>query len=394
MHESVQCMTDIALDSAAILANARALLPEIRASADGIESERRMPEELLAKLRRAGVYRIAMPGSWGGPEMDPLTQIELIEALSRADASTGWVAMITSDSGFYSAWLEEDIAREMYPSLDLQTAGLVMPAGRAEVIPGGYRVNGQRAFGSGSLHAAWIIGGCIVCEDGVPRVGSNGLPEARICFFPPRDVEILDTWKTTGLAGSGSNDYRVADLFVPAERTFWFREPSKRKEPLYQYPGMFFCNFPGVPLGAARAALDELSRLANERVTLPSGTPWRDEYRIQEAVAQGEGVLLAARGLVFDVMGELWRGLCSGSPPDLALRARIGLMSVHVMRAAREVVQLAYDTAATSAIYRKSPLDRVLRDTQTMAAHIIGQRRTYAMVGQALLGHEPATAFF
>jgi alkylation response protein AidB-like acyl-CoA dehydrogenase len=384
----------VELDGAEILARARALAPEIRAAADRVEAERRIPDDLLARLVGAGVFRIAMPRAWGGPEMDPLAQIELVEELARADASVAWVVMITSDSGFYSAWLDDAVARAMYPSLDARTAGLLFPAGQAHAVPGGLRVSGQWAFGSGSLHADWLVGGCFVFEDGKPRIGPRGLPEWRIAYLPPSEVEILDTWRTTGLAGSGSHDYRAQDVFVPGERTFDVFSPPRRSGPLYGYHGLFFSNLPGVPLGLARAAVDEVTRLGQEKRVPPLMTLLRDEYRVQEAVAEAEGILQAARAFVFDVMGDAWRTLCAGDPLSRAQRARVGLMMVHSVRAARQVVQLMYDTAGSAAIYRRNPLDRQLRDMLTVAAHVVGQRKAYGMVGQVMLGLEPPFTYF
>jgi alkylation response protein AidB-like acyl-CoA dehydrogenase len=384
----------VELDGAEILARARALAPEIRAAADGVEAERRIPEALLARLIEAGVFRIAMPRAWGGPEMDPLAQIELVEELARADASVAWVVMITSDSGFYSAWLDETVARAMYPSLDARTAGQLFPAGQAHVVPGGLRVSGHWAFGSGSLHADWLVGGCLLFEDGKPRIGPRGLPEWRVVYLPPAEVEILDTWRTTGLAGSGSHDYRAQDVFVPAERTFDVLSPPRRSGPLYGYHGLFFSNLPGVPLGLARAAVDEVTRLAREKRVPPLMALLRDEYRVQEAVAEAEGILQSARAFVFDVMGEAWRTLSAGDPLSGAQRARVGLMMVHSVRASRQVVQLMYDTAGSAAIYRRNPLDRQLRDMLTVSAHVVGQRKAYAMVGQVMLGLEPPFTYF
>ena len=161
----------VELDAAEILARARALAPEIRAAADRVEAERRIPDDLLARLVAAGVFRIAMP----------------------------------------RAWLDDAVARALYPSLDARTAGLLFPAGQAHVVPGGFRVSGQWAFGSGSLHADRLVGGCLLFEDGKPRLGAQGRPEWRIAYLAPGEVEILDTWRTTGLAGSGSHDYRAKD---------------------------------------------------------------------------------------------------------------------------------------------------------------------------------------
>ena len=141
------------MTAAGILAAAAALGPAIETAADRIEAERRLPDELVEQLRSAGVFRIAFPAAWGGPEMGIVDQCRLIEGLAYHDAATAWVVMICSDSGHYAARLDEVVARELYPSLDLLTAGFLMPAGQATRVDGGYRVSGRWSFGSGSLHA-------------------------------------------------------------------------------------------------------------------------------------------------------------------------------------------------------------------------------------------------
>jgi len=381
------------LDSDAIVANARALEPLLREHAAAIERERRLPEPVLKAMIDAGVFRIAMPRSWGGPEMDPVAQVEVVEALTRGDASAGWVAMILSDTGFYSGWLDQAVAREMF-ALDDRTAGQVFPAGRAERVPGGWRVSGRWAFGSGCLHADWIVGGATLFEGGEPIPGTFGLPRWRVFFFDPADVEILDTWHTTGLAGTSSNDYTVQDVFVPDERSFDLTDPAPREGPLYRYHGMFFANLPGVPLGLARNAIDAVIAIAGEKIVIPKGTRMREEYRVQEAVGEAEAKLDSLRTFVVDVMGDLWRTLCAGDVPTMAQRSRVGLMMVHSVRIGLEVVQQMADTAGSPAIHRRNDIERHRRDMLTASAHVVGQRRGYAAVGEVLLGGEAKFAYF
>jgi alkylation response protein AidB-like acyl-CoA dehydrogenase len=381
------------LDAKTILAAARGLEPLLRANAEAIEAERRMPEPVLRALIDAGVFRIAMPQSWGGPELDPITQIEVIEAVTRGDASAGWITTILSDTGFYSGWLDDGVAREMF-ELDHRTAGQVFPAGRADRVPGGWRVSGHWAFGSGCLHADWLVGGAILHEAGEPVPGAMRLPRWRVFFFRPEDCEIIDTWHTTGLAGTSSNDYEVRDVFVPEEQTFDVAARARREGPLYRYHGLFFANLPGVPLGLARNAIDELVRIAGAKRVVPTGNLMRQEYRVQEAVGEAEAVLGSARAYVYDVMGDLWRTLCAGDPLSLQQRSRVGLMLVHSVRAGLQVVQLMADTAGSPSIYRSNLLERYRRDMLTASAHVVGQRRAYAAVGHVLLGGDANFAYF
>src|SRR5262245_39060265 len=157
-----------------ILANARALSDYLREKSTAIDEARKLPAEVVTRMREAGMFRLMMPREWGGPEMRPSQQVEVIEELARANASAAWCVMIGCDSGFFAGYLEESAAREIYPRLDMITAGSVMPTGRAERVTGGYRVTGQWAFGSGVTHADVVGLSCTLCEAGQPVIKAKG----------------------------------------------------------------------------------------------------------------------------------------------------------------------------------------------------------------------------
>src|SRR2546428_7745771 len=211
-------------DAASILSAATALTPMIHACREDMEHERRLPLHLVDALKKAGVFRMTMPRDWGGAELDPLSQLRIIEALSAADASVGWCVMIGCDSGYFSGFLNQQVAREMYPDLDAVTGSALTLTGRAVRVEGGYRVSGRWPFSSGCQHSAWLVGGCLVYDGEQPRLRPHGVPDTRQCYGPAEAVSILDTWYTTGLRGSGSHDFTVSDCFVPEERTFSYQE--------------------------------------------------------------------------------------------------------------------------------------------------------------------------
>ncbi len=372
-----------------IVEAARALAPAIRAAAPVIERERRLPEEIVKAMQQAGVFRMTMPRALGGPEADPITQLEVVEALSVADGSVGWVAMIGSDGGFYCAHLPEPVARELYQDPDAVTASVLVPRGRARRVPGGYRVSGRWAFGSASLHAEWFVGGCLVFDGDAPAVGPGGHPQTVMAYFPASQCEIFDTWHTTGLAGSGSHDWGVEDVFVPAERCFDFMARPRDPAPLYAFPWFVLANSPGVPLGIARAAIDTLCELATRKVVPPRGGLLRDDAFVQAAVARAEAALASARAYLFEALGDLWAEVCGGGEPSLRQRAVFRLATIHAYRASRDAVQLMYEAGGGAALYATSPLDRQWRDVTTVAQHALVNARGYGEVGRALLGLDP-----
>src|SRR5215472_4879855 len=386
-------------DDSPILHAAIGLAEQIRAASDEIERGRRIPLGIAAAMKDAGVFGMAMPRVWGGPELDPLTQFRVIEALAMADGSAGWCAMIGCDGGYVTAFLDQDAARAMYPNVLVATGAAATTTGQAVRIPGGYRVSGRFPFVSGCQHCEWVWLGCIVVDNGVPRINGNGVPETRQCVLPLSQCEILDTWHTTGLRGTGSNDVVVRDVYVEEERAFSFQDPKlvKRPGPLYAFPFMFGAKGSAPALGIARHALDTLIESAavkparrytlGERIEAPKVV--RDDVYVQEAVGRAETLLAAARAYYFDVMGDLWATLLDGRQPSDRQIALFTSAYPHVVGACVDVVQLVYKAAGGGAVYQKGPLDRCLRDVLTMNQHVIGTLRAYEMAGRLLLGLEP-----
>jgi len=377
--------------AADIITAVRALAPEIQSRGDEIAALRRLPVDLVTKLKATGAFRTAMPKAWGGPEMTPREQCEVYEVLGAADASVAWCVKIGSDSGYFAAQLDEDAARTLYPDLDYVTAGQVPPNGLAERVDGGYRLSGHWTFGSGCTHAEVIATGFLVTENGKP-VMNGGVPHTRIAFAPASRFEIIDTWHSTGLAGSGSNDYRVKDLFVPDAHTIAQDDPPRRSEPLYCYFGMFLASWHGIALGLARRAIDGALAVAEKKMHIfpPPPMPLRQRPHARVALAKAEMTWRAARAFTYETTDRIWEEAQSqgGVSPDT--RRAMALSLSYSFRAAREVAQSMYDLAGPTAVFSaKTPLDRLLRDAITMSEHLLLSDSFLEMVGAGIVGDPP-----
>ncbi|MFE1442272.1 acyl-CoA dehydrogenase family protein [Streptomyces sp. NPDC058739] len=376
--------------AAGILAAAKALAPRLRERAAEIEQNRRLPSDVVELIRATGAFRMGFSRAWGGPELTSVEQTEVVEALAYGDASAGWAAMIGMDSGLYASFLDETVAKEMFPRLDMTTAGLLFPTGRAEKVEGGYRLTGRWQFGSGITHADWVISGAFIYEDGEPYL-VDGSHDSILLMVPRADVEIIDTWNTTGLSGSGSCDYAIHEVFVPEGRTLTFGEVRNGEGPLAQ-PEVHMRNMPGVPLGVARAALDWVREqvLAKSK---PGGGGWNDNWRVQVTLAECEADFNATRSAVYGAMRRQWEVLEDGGTlDDLTAdeRAALSLSRLHAFRTARSIVMKLYDLMQTAAIYKPSPLDRWLRDSMTMCQHVVAQDKILQSAGAYLLGSRPS----
>src|SRR5271166_4589127 len=352
-----------------IYANARALNQFLREKSDQIEEARTLPREVVARMREAGVFRIAMPKMWGGPELSTIEISEVIEEVSQASASAGWCVMIGCDAGFMSAFLDDAVGRKLYPHLDMVTAGSITPC-RADRVDGGYRISGQWPFGSGINHADVVMAACVVYENGAPMT-NGGATVVRLMMAPASSFEILDTWHTTGLRGTGSNDFRASNLFIPDEQSFSFTGPIKRDGTLYRHRLNFFTKFPGVPLGMARAMIDQVSAAMQTKVELPSQRLYKNAVRVQTAIAEAEMILGAARSYAYCALERHWKRLKANEKLTERERADIVLSRINSAQAARQIIRMLYDTVGGNAIYSaRGPFDRALRDVETLCQHL------------------------
>jgi indole-3-acetate monooxygenase len=373
----------------------RELAPKIRAAAAEIEQGRRLPLHIVEQMQRAGVFRMAMPRAWGGPELNVLSQIRVIEALSMADASAGWCAMIGADAGYLTAYIDQTAAREMYADIDSVTAVTFAPPGKAVKTRNGFIANGRWPFASGCQHATWMIGHFIIFDGDSPRLQSDGLPETRFGFLPADQCEIIDTWTTTGLRGSGSHDWTVKDRFIPEARTFNLSAPILyRKGPLYALPNLLLYKGAGVVLGIARGAIDDFIALAQHKPLtfkspLMGKAMLRDEAYAQSTAAQAEAMVSSSRGFVFEAVGDMWNTLLTGDFPSHKQRARARLAMVYASTACTQAVELIYKANGGSSVYSGNPFDRRLRDIQAVNQHAVFSLKTWEVTGRVLLGLEP-----
>jgi alkylation response protein AidB-like acyl-CoA dehydrogenase len=356
-----------------IVDRATAVGVECRARADEAEARRTMPPDLVCAARAAGLFRMAMPASLGGLELDPVTIMSAIEELSRADGSAGWTVLIGNSTAFF-AWLDQHVAAAMLgDSIDAVSTSMFAPMGRAKTDGDHVVIDGRWPFNSGCMHADWFQVGVIVTDDDGPRLRSDGRADVRFAFFERDRAEIVDTWHSTGLRGTGSHDVAVHGLRIPVEHTAApMLDPAVHDGRLWQFGffpllGMLMGGF---PLGVARHALDELARLAPNKRRGNNSSTVADDPHVQYEVGRAEAALQGARALAIDALGEAWTTATAGSPLTSEQQSRIRLASQQAMHAAVAAVDLAFTSAGAGAVYTGHPLERCFRDLHTANQHI------------------------
>jgi len=353
------------------------IAPIIREYADQSEREATLARPIVDALIEHGLFRQLTPKSLGGAEVDPVTWFKTVEAAARIDGSTGWCLFINGGTGFIGSRMTEEAAEELIANPATIIAGGVFPFGRAEVVEGGYRVTGRWPFSSGCKHSTIIGGMCVVFDGQAPRMTPMG-PELRMCGLPAEQVEIIDNWEVSGLTGTGSHDFALNGAFVPERYAInMLSRPENRyyTGPLYAMPFISLFGLPmaAVALGIAQHSIDVMLEVAQTKVpaamaaTDPKPLQQRPLFHLQ--LGEAMALVRSARAWMHEALNEAFEVAKAGQPADMAVRNNLYSAASNATRSSRQAVELMYLAGGGGANYRKSPLQRCLRDIFALTQH-------------------------
>ena len=370
------------------VAVASSFAEEIHRRAPEIESVRRLPADLAKKMAQAGLFRMVLPVNLGGHDTPPAQIALALETLAQADASAAWCVMIGATTAAMANRLPAGLAREVFASPEVITAGVFAPMGKAVDDGDHWVVSGRWQWGSGSQNASWIAGGAILMGPDGPQLDEHGQPLHRMMLFPAAEVELIDTWRTAGLCGTGSLDFQVKDVRVPKARSVALHsDPVTVNTPLARFP--IFCllamGVAGVALGNARGALLAAGAAAQTKKAAGSQRTMAERNVVQADFARAVAKLSAARAHYFETIGVLWTAVQSGEA-GLEPRNRLRLACAHAAETAADVSKVAYDMMGGSAVYLENDLQRRFRDANVITHHAMVSPAMYELTGRVLLG--------
>ncbi|MEQ8860903.1 MAG: acyl-CoA dehydrogenase family protein [Pseudomonadales bacterium] len=367
---------------------------EIAQRADAIETARRMPDDLARRMAAAGMFRLLVPARYGGAQVHPRQFFDALVDTARHDGAAGWCQMIGATTGLLSASLPERWAKTIYGDHpNAITTGVTAPLGRAEPVDGGYRVSGRWPFGSGCQVSDWICGGCFVMEDGRPRQNAHGLPESVLVMFPASEVTVHDTWHTSGLCGTGSNDIEVRDAFAPEGRWSVLGGRPQVDAPLYRFPtlGLLALGVSAVAIGIAEHAIAAFVDLATAKVPTGSRRTVAERPGTQKDLARAQALVASARAYTNEVIDRAWQQAEGEGRLGIDRKADLRLAASNNTWSAVEAVDLMYHLGGGSSVYESNVLQRCFRDVHVATQHIMVAQPTYEVVGKVLLGIDPKT---
>lgn len=376
-----------AVDS--VLHVARALLPTVRAAQDENERERRIAPHVVAELKAAGLYRMVVPRSLGGLQVDLSQFLRTVELIAEGDGSTGWNLANNAIQQMIALSLPDRGVDEIFADgPDAIIAGTAVPGGgTGRRVEGGYIVTGRWRFGSGCRESQWMLGNFDV-----------GQPDMVVrAFFRASDATVIDTWDMTGMRGTGSHDWSVEEQFVPDWRTvevpgrLTFNQWSRWPGTLYAMPvhALIGPHHSAIATGLARAGLDTFAELAGAKVPRGRAGLLREQVQVQDCVARADAMLSAGQALRASVLGELWSTVESGAAPSAQQLARCRSAASFATDAARQAIDLVYRAGGTTSTQRTHQLAHAWRDLQVVAQAASVAPEWYALAGRALLGMDP-----
>jgi alkylation response protein AidB-like acyl-CoA dehydrogenase len=357
------------------------------------ERDRTLTERTVASLWESGLMQWCNPRVAGGGEPSFPEMIDTWIELAWQDGSLGWIGIANFPSAAAcAAYLPDEGFDEVFTRNDnrVTAGGQFFPNGLGETVDGGYRVSGAWNFGSGTGHAEYVAAGFIPTVDGQMVTGEDGIPPLLVAVIPHAEIVFTDGWHVQGLKGTGSYDYNVADLFVPAYRTFelFCRMPQRGDSPAFKM-GLMPITAAGHAswaLGVAKSMIDDVTELALTKVRMGDEASIAHRLSFQRNLSHHLAMWKAAHLLVVTTFAEAEEAVAGGADLSPTMRADMRVAATYATECSREIVQWAHLAGGTTAIREGSRLERAFRDMYTGTQHVFIGEKTYTDSAQIHLG--------
>ncbi|CAH0158506.1 oxidoreductase [Rhodococcoides fascians] len=379
---------------AAVLVNVRALLPELKQGASENERARRLSDDTVDALRRAGAFRVAAPTRFGGLEAGLRTMLDVSAAVAEGDGGASWVTTLSNVNHWALGLFSEQAQAEVYADgPDVIISGVVSPTAVAKPVEGGYRVSGQWPYASASLHSTWCTGG-VVIEDEDGSVMDQGM-----ALIPRSDYRVDGTWYVAGMRASGSNTVVAEDVFVPEHRmlsmmgAFSGSYVAERTDSAFArsaFGPMLVMVLVGPQLGMGRAALELVrTKAAEKSLAYTVFDRQADSVAFQMMVAEAALKIDTAHLHAYRAADDVMRWADAAEYPDLLSRARVRGDAATALRSINEALNILLDATGAGAFADVNALQRIWRDSNVGARHaVMLPRVSIETYGKALLGVE------
>lgn len=353
---------------------------------DWAEDNSRLATATAEALTAAGVARLYLPQSLGGFEVDPVTCAKVTERLALADPSAAWFVMVANSAKLMASAWPEAMVEHLLSDPDVVMAASGNRPFTAVQDGDGYRISGTNSFVSGCHHARWLLSPARFDEAGT---------DVRTIVLSLAECEIVDNWQVLGMRGTGSNDVSADAVWIPEIQTWRSPEPGTEvrnryyQGDLYRCPGrIIFATYVPVTLVLAQQALAALDELAEGKTPYAQAGKLKHRSIAQIKSGQALATYRAAHGYFFAALEAAYERARQGRDASPDEKADLYLAGTHAVQSSARVVRLVADAAGSSVTYQGTPLERILRDMETLRHHGFANESRYGSVSQLRWGAE------
>ena len=370
------------------------LLPTIRERAEETERLRVVPESSVKELEEVGFFKLLQPARFGGLEADPVDFYTCVRDIASACGSTGWVSSVLGVHPWQIALFADEAQQAVWgEDPDTRVSSSYAPMGKAAITEGGFTLSGRWSFSSGCAHATWVLLGGLVFND------EGQVVDFRTFLVPRERYEIVDVWNVVGLAGTGSNDIVVEDVFIPETFTLSMAETGRCKGPgqavntgdLYklQFHSLFTTTITTPIIGMARGAYEEHVTMQQNRVRASYGEKASLDPFAAVRVATASSDIDAAWALLMGNIREQQAYVARGEKIPITQRLRIRRDQVLGTQRAIDAIDLLFEASGGRALANGTPLQRAWRDAHAGRVHAANDpERALQMYGASEFGHK------
>ena len=373
------------------------LAPIIKENSDRINSERQIPSDIAQDLADRGFFRLLLPKTLGGAELEHSQFLNILEIIAESDTSTAWCLNQNNVWSTSSTRMPEKTAKEIWKDQRaVVTNGPPSAVCKAIPVEDGYALSGRWNFSSGCTHATWIAALSPVATPDGSSLVSGERKDMKILLIPKEQVEFVDTWDAQGMRGTSSFGFELNNLFVPSNHTYDQDEAEPwNNGPLYVIPRtlLFAAGFSTVALATANASIKIAVDFASGGHSGRNQAMLRDQGTTQRSIGEAQAIYSASRAFLRESMARVWDSASHKGVLTLEERIALRLASTYAIRTAANVVDICYNLCGSGAIFSSNPIQRRFQDIHVITQHLQGHPTNYEYAGQFLLGIEPEGNF-
>jgi len=346
----------------------------IRKHAAEAEQSRQLSPEVLQLIYEQQWLKIMEPPVCGGLFRSLPAIVRLFETLAYADGNVGWCVNLGAGANLFSGYLNAGTAKAIFSPATTWCAGSGAISGRAVKTTGGWHLSGRWKYASGSAYASHFTANGYLFDKQNKAITENGEPAFRSFIFPAELVQIIDTWHTSGLRASSSNDFAVEDIFIPEEQAFTLTKPSAfAKEAIFNFPfdALAVINMACMPTGMALHFLELFEQLMDSKTPLHSDKKLGQQPLIRQQFEQCQSLLQTTRTDMYEALDKAWQPFSEGHSAGTDELNALKTKARRAAQVALEIVHQLFPFCGMTIIYQDAELNKVWRDISVAGQHYL-----------------------